>query len=314
MKQVAYLFPGQGAQSVGMGQALAEAFPAARQTFEEADDVLGEALSRVIFSGPDDELRRTHVTQPALLAVSVAALRALHSEGAPDPSFVAGHSLGEYSALVAAGALAFRDALIAVRARGTFMQEAVPEGEGAMAAVLGLEAERIAAEVHAISDAASGAYVAVANYNGPAQTVIAGHRTGVERASAALKQAGARRVLPLPVSAPFHCALMSPVQPRLARVLETMTVSPPTVPIVTCVEARPQQDPVRLRDLLIEQVVSPVRFTEMGAWLLGQGITDFVEVGAGKTLIQILSRIDERPSYHHTGDPASLARCVAALG
>lgn len=316
--KVAFLFPGQGAQAVGMGKTLLERSAAARQTYAEADDALGFALSNVILEGPADELKRTATTQPAIVTTSIAAWRALEEAGAfasLTPSFAAGHSLGEYAALVAAGSLSFADAVRAVRARGTFMQEAVPEGVGAMAAVLGLDADSIRAVVAEVSTPE--AYVACANFNGPEQTVIAGTVAGVDAAAAALKAKGAKRVMPLPVSAPFHCALMKPVQPRLDDVLGGLSISAPRFPIVTNVEAAPNSDGGRVRALLVEQVTAPVRFTEITTTLFAQGVTTFVEVGPGKALIGMVKRT---PGFDaatmkllNVEDAASLDATVAAL-
>jgi [acyl-carrier-protein] S-malonyltransferase len=313
----ALLFPGQGAQAVGMGRELLEASPAARQTFAEADEALGFALSRVILDGPADELKRTAITQPAIVTMSVAAHRALVERGAfshRTPAFAAGHSLGEYAALVAAGALDFAAAVRAVRARGTFMQEAVPEGQGAMAAVLGLDADAIRAAVQDVCT--DDEWVACANFNGPEQTVIAGTTKGVEAATAALKAKGARRVLPLPVSAPFHCRLMAPVQPRLDDVLGGISFRAPSFPIVTNVEAAPNADPTRIRPLLIEQVTAPVRFTEIGRFLVDAGVGSFIEVGPGKALIGMIKRLPGLPEgarLLNVEDPKSLDATLAAL-
>lgn len=288
---LALLFPGQGAQAVGMGRELIAASTAAKRTFDEADDALGFALSKVILEGPADDLKRTAITQPAIVTVSVAAHRALQERGAfsaTAPAFATGHSLGEYAALVAAGAIDFAAAVKAVRARGTFMQEAVPEGQGAMAAVLGMDADTIRAVVDEASS--DDAYVACANFNGPEQTVIAGTVKGVENAAAALKAKGAKRVLPLPVSAPFHCRLMAPVKPRLDDVLGAIAFRAPAFPVVTNVEAAPCADAARIRPLLVEQVTAPVRFTEIAAFLVGAGVTTFIEVGPGKTLVGIVKR------------------------
>lgn len=311
VRKTAFLFPGQGAQTVGMGKDLCAHFPAAKRTFEEADEALGENFSRLIWDGPHEELLRTANTQPAILTASVAAWRAYQEEGGAPADFVAGHSLGEYSALVASGAMPFQDAVRAARARGNFMQEAVPEGEGAMAAVLGLDADAIAQVLAGVSEPESQHYVAVANYNGPAQTVIAGHRAAVDAAAVALKSAGARRVLPLPVSAPFHSALMRPVQARLQAVLAGIPLGPLSVPVVTNVEAVANADAARVKDLLIEQVVAPVRFTEMGEYLFAQGVTHFVEFGPGKTLVNILKRMAGDASYANVEDEPSLRQATS---
>jgi [acyl-carrier-protein] S-malonyltransferase len=315
---VALLFPGQGAQAPGMGKELIASSPAARRTFEEADDALGFALSKVILDGPADELKRTPVTQPAIVTVAVAAYRALHERGAlssTPPQFAAGHSLGEYAALVAADALDFAAAVKAVRARGTFMQEAVPEGQGAMAAVLGLDADTIRAVVDETST--DDAYVACANFNGPEQTVIAGTADGVANAIAALKGRGARRILPLPVSAPFHCQLMAPVKPRLDDVLGAVGFRTPRFPIVSNVEAAPCEDAARIRSLLVEQVTAPVRFTEIAAFFVQAGVTTFVELGPGRTLVGIVKRLPGLPDgarLLNVDDDRSLAATLAALG
>lgn len=322
---VALLFPGQGSQAVGMGKALCEVSAAARATFAEADDALGEKLSTLIFEGPADDLKRTANTQPAIVTMSVAVMRALEERGAfatSTPSFAAGHSLGEYAALVAAGALSFQDAVRAVRARGSFMQDAVPEGVGAMGAVLGLGADAIREVIAAVSgpadeDHSTSTYVACANFNGPEQTVIAGTKAGVEKATAALKEKGARRVMPLPVSAPFHCALMAPVQPRLEAVLAPLAVAAPAFPIVTNVEAAPNTDASRVKALLLEQVTAPVRFTEILERLMHDGARTFVEVGPGKALIGMAKRMPgfnaDEMKLLNVEDPASLDATLAAL-
>src|SRR5256885_6740082 len=247
---IAFVFPGQGSQSVGMGKELYEKFPEAKAVFDAADDALGEKLGKLCFEGPEGALKLTANTQPAILTVSVAAHAVFSKRFGKSPAFVAGHSLGEYSALVAAGALALPDAVRSVRARGTFMQEAVPPGVGAMSAVLGLAPEK----VKEICDAeAKGEVLQPANYNEPGQTVIAGHAAAVERAGAKLKEAGAKRVLPLPVSAPFHCALMEPVKARLDAVLSKLQFKAPSVPVITNVEAKPNSDAARIRPLLVSQ-------------------------------------------------------------
>lgn len=285
---VAFLFPGQGSQAVGMGKDLAAQFRVAQEAFREADDVLGFALSKLCFEGPLDELTLTANTQPALLATSSAIARVLTTELGLHPSWVAGHSLGEFSALVAAGALAFADAVRVVRERGTAMQEAVPAGVGSMAAVLGLDA----VEVEALCREAAGTQVvSPANLNGGGQIVIAGHREAVERATILAKDRGAKRVLPLAVSAPFHCALMEPAARRLQNVLADITVSPPRIPVITNVEARANTDAGRIKELLVRQVVSPVRWQESVEELARLGCTAAVEAGPGKTLSALVKRI-----------------------
>ncbi|MGB9610148.1 MAG: ACP S-malonyltransferase, partial [Bryobacteraceae bacterium] len=258
MSDIAFLFPGQGSQAVGMGKALADTWPVARQVFEEADDVLGFPISRLCFEGPEEELRLTENTQPALLTVSIAALRVLEQEGFR-PSYVAGHSLGEYSALVAAGSLAFRDAVRLVRNRGRYMQEAVPPGVGAMAAVLRPPMDRLE---QILAEAAQGEVVTAANFNSPEQVVIAGHAGAVARASEALKEAGARRVVPLPVSAPFHCPLMQPAQQRLKTDLDATAFADLAVPLVNNVDARLVTTGAEARDGLHRQVSGAVRWTD----------------------------------------------------
>jgi [acyl-carrier-protein] S-malonyltransferase len=310
MTETAFLFPGQGSQAAGMGKALCEAFPEARAVFQAVDDALGESLSSLCFNGPESELSLTRNTQPAILAVSVAA-HAVWAARAPGAGFVAGHSLGEYSALVAAGSLSLADAVRAVRARGTFMQEAVPAGTGAMAAVLGLDAEVV---TRVCAEAAEGQVVSPANFNSPEQTVIAGHAEAVERASALLKAAGAKRVVPLPVSAPFHCALMEPVKPRLADVLAGSSVETPRIPVVTNVEARPNAQAARVVPLLLAQVSAPVRWVESVETLVQAGVSRVVELGPGRVLGGLVRRIDRGVEVLNVEDVASLEESLALVG
>jgi [acyl-carrier-protein] S-malonyltransferase len=307
---LAFVFPGQGSQSVGMGRDLAENFPEAKAVFDAADAALGEPLSRLCFEGPEDALKLTANTQPAILTVSVAAWEVFRRRAPAAPAFVAGHSLGEYSALVAAGALSLADAVRAVRARGTFMQEAVPAGVGAMSAVLGLPPERVAEVCAAASE---GEVVAPANFNSPEQTVIAGHAAAVERAGARLKEAGAKRVLPLPVSAPFHCSLMDPVKPRLAAVLAGLQVGAPGVPVVSNVEARPNADAARVVPLLLEQVSHTVRWVETVEQLAALGVTRVVELGPGKVLCGLVKRIRKDVECFNVEDSGSLAKALEGV-
>jgi [acyl-carrier-protein] S-malonyltransferase len=292
-----------------MGRALVEAFPEARATFAEADEALGFSLSRLCFEGPEAELELTANTQPAVLVTSVAAWRALESRGAR-PDWVAGHSLGEYSALVAAGALELKDAVVAVRHRGQYMQEAVPAGEGAMAAILGLELPSVA---QACRDAAQGQVVSSANMNAPGQVVIAGHRAAVDRAVEACRAAGARKAVRLAVSAPFHCALMAPAQQRLAIDLARLPFRNPAVPLVNNADARIVRTAEQCREGLVRQVSAPVRWQEGVELLARQGVTTFVEVGPGAVLSGLVNRIARGVKVAHVGDPASLEKTLAAL-
>ncbi|MBU8899147.1 [acyl-carrier-protein] S-malonyltransferase [Corallococcus sp. H22C18031201] len=310
MSKVAFVFPGQGSQVVGMGKDLYEAFPEARAVFDAVDDALGEKLSTTCFEGPEEALKLTANTQPAILTVSLA-VHAVFSKRGPAPAFVAGHSLGEYSALVAAGAMGLADAARAVRARGTFMQEAVPAGVGAMAAVLGLAPDKVKAACDA---AAQGQVVSPANYNSPEQTVIAGDAAAVERAGVLCKDAGAKKVMPLPVSAPFHCALMDPVKPRLAEVLGRVSLSAPRVPVVTNVEARPNSDVARVVPLLLEQVSAPVRWIECVEALHAEGVTRVIELGPGKVLCGLVKRITKDIETFNVENTATLDKVLAALG
>lgn len=307
---LALVFPGQGSQSVGMGRDLAARFPEARLALEEADAALDFPLSKLCFDGPEDELRRTENTQPAILAVSIAAHRALAARVALAPAMAAGHSLGEYSALVAAGALSFADALRVVRARGGFMQAAVPERVGAMAAVLGLSSELVA---EACREAAQGEIVAPANMNAADQTVLSGVAAAVERAGAACKARGAKRVLPLPVSAPFHCALMEPARKRMAVVLGHVTLRAPVYPVVSNVLASPVQDAERIKALLLEQIVAPVRWHESVVSMSQAGVRTFVELGPGKVLSGLLRRATQGAQVLNVEDGASLDAALLAL-
>ena len=300
---IAFIFPGQGAQAVGMGRALADAFPICRETFDEADAALGAPLSRVIFEGPDDQLTLTENTQPAILTVSTAAARFLASRGLR-PAFVAGHSLGEYSANVAAGTFAFGDALRLVQRRGRYMQEAVPAGEGAMAAILGLDADRV---TQACADAANGEVVSPANMNGGGQVVIAGTRDAVARAAARAKELGARRVVPLSVSAPFHCALMKPAEDRLAPELRAIQTQRPRVPIVANVDAELKRDASAAIEALVQQVSSPVRWEAVVRRLASEGVTTYVEVGPGTVLSGLVRKIHREATVLNFGSPDDLA-------
>jgi [acyl-carrier-protein] S-malonyltransferase len=285
-----------------MGQALAETFPECRAVFDEADRALGEPLSRVCFEGPEDQLRLTENTQPAILTVSVAAARLLASRGIA-PAMAAGHSLGEYSAHVAAGTLTFADAVRVVRRRGRYMQEAVPVGQGAMSAILGLDTEAVA---RACTEAADGEVVAPANLNSPGQVVIAGTAAAVARAGERAKALGAKRVVPLPVSAPFHCALMQPAQDRLAPELRALTVKSPSVPVVANVDAQPKTDAPSAIDALVHQVSAPVRWEEVVQSLASAGIRAYVEVGPGTVLSGLVRKIDRKARVANLEVPSDL--------
>jgi [acyl-carrier-protein] S-malonyltransferase len=308
-RRFAFVFPGQGSQKVGMGRALAEAYAVCRETFAEADDALGEPLSRLCFEGPDDQLTLTENTQPALLCVSVAASRLLMSKG-HQPAFVAGHSLGEYSAHVAAGTLAFADALRIVRRRGRYMQEAVPVGTGAMAAILGLDVETVA---RACEEAAEGEVVSPANLNGPGQVSIAGTKAAVARASERAKAAGAKRIVPLQVSAPFHCALMKPAEERLAPELRALPATDPRIPIVANVDAEPKHTARDGIEALIVQVSASVRWEGVVRRLASEGVTTYVEVGPGTVLSGLVRKIHRDASIASFGAPDDLAAVEALL-
>lgn len=302
---VAYVFPGQGSQYSGMGKDLAENFSVAKRVFEEANDALGFDLAGLCFSGAEDELKLTANTQPAILTASIAALRVLEQEVEMIPAYTAGHSLGEYSALVAAGVIAFADAVRIVRQRGTFMQDAVPAGLGAMAAVMGIDRE----ELEQLCDVAAEAeVVAPANYNSPGQIVIAGHAAAVDRAITLAKARGAKRALALPVSAPFHSALMAPAAQRLEEVLAPIRLSAFACPVVSNVEAVPYQVLAKVKPLLVEQVCAPVRWEESVLKLQALQVETYVEIGPGKVLSGLIKRIDSAATIQNIGDIQSLAK------
>lgn len=308
--KIAFIFPGQGSQTVGMGKELFDKCPIARQTFEEADDALGYKLSQVCFGGPEEQLRLTEITQPAILTISVAALRVL--EGCvPKPSFVAGHSLGEYSAHVASGTMTFADAVRTVRNRGKYMQEAVPVGVGAMAAILGMELEKVAA---VCQDAAQGEVCAPANINSPEQIVISGNTAAVERGTKLADERGAKRAKILPVSAPFHCALMKPAQDRLEADLNNLKMRKPVYPVVCNVEASLVSDELRARETLVAQVTGAVKWEQSMRLLIESGAETFVEIGPGKVLCGLMRQIDRSKTCLNVADDASLAKALEQIG
>ena len=299
----AFIFPGQGAQAIGMGKAFADEYPAAKAVFEEVDDALGEKLSALIWEGDKDELTLTQNAQPALMVTSMAAMAALQTEGVSieQADFVAGHSLGEYSALCAAGALTLADTARLLRIRGKAMQEAVPVGQGAMAALLGLD---FAAAMKVAEEAAQGEICQAANDNDPSQVVVSGHKGAVERACVLAKEAGAKRAMLLPVSAPFHCALMQPAADVMAAALADVTISAPKVPLIANVIAEATSDPDQIRDLLVQQVTGSVRWRESMLWASAQGVGEAYEIGAGKALSGMIRRIDRAIACTAVNDPA----------
>ena len=300
---IAFLFPGQGSQHAGMGRDLAENFPVARQVFQEANDALGFDLASLCFNGPEEDLKLTANTQPAILTTSIAALRVLETETGIAPNCAAGHSLGEYSALVCAGALNFADAVRIVRQRGTFMQEAVPVGTGAMAAILGLDQETLE---RVCQDAARGQVVSPANFNSAGQVVIAGNTEAVDRAMNLAKEHGAKRALPLPVSAPFHCRLMIPAGERLADVLAGIKVGDMTVPVITNVEATPNQDALRVCQLLVDQVSAPVLWEDTIACMIELGVERYIEIGPGKVLAGLVKRMAKDSTIQNVQNVADI--------
>jgi [acyl-carrier-protein] S-malonyltransferase len=309
---IAFVFPGQGAQQVGMGRALADEFKACRDVFDEADVALNELLSTLCFEGPEDRLLLTENTQPAILATSVAIARLVESEGV-QPSFAAGHSLGEYSAHVIAETFSFADALKTVRRRGRYMQEAVPVGEGAMAAILGLDAAAVTAACDQAATEMPARVVSPANLNAPGQIVIAGHADAVARAGELARARGAKRVIPLNVSAPFHCALMKPAEDRLAIDFQSLTVRNPRIPVVANVDAEPKRGASAAIDALIRQVSAPVRWQECVTRLIAEGVTTFVELGPGTVLAGLIKKTDRRVTVLSIGDVEGLAAARAQL-
>ncbi len=307
--QAALLFPGQGSQAVGMGKALAEAFPVAREVFAAADDALGFALSKLCWEGPADELTLTANTQPAILTTSYAAWRVVETECGVQPVAALGHSLGEYSALAAAGALGFADAVRLVRLRGQAMQEAVPAGQGAMAALLGLEADAVRA---LCEEVAQGEVCSAANLNGGGQIVVAGTKAAIDRVLATAKSKGAKRAVPLAVSAPFHCALMQPAADRLAIALQDVKINALRFPVIANVDAQPNQDAGRVAALLVKQVTAPVRFEECGLALAALGATRALELGAGTVLAGLMKRIAASVVVTSVGDPAAVTALKGA--
>lgn len=308
MSKTSFIFPGQGSQYAGMGKELAITFDMAKKTFDEADDTLGFKLSDLCFNGPEEDLKLTFNTQPAILTASVAVLRVVQAETGLIADYVAGHSLGEYSALVCSGAISLADAVRTVRARGTFMQEAVPVGVGAMAAMLSIEVEELAA---ICEEAAQGEVVSPANFNSPGQIVIAGHATAVARAMEIAKAKGYRKTMLLPVSAPFHCSLMKPAAERLSQVLDSVSVDRMTLPLITNVEATANQDASKVRGLLVKQVCAPVLWEQSVKEMARLGVSRCVEIGPGKVLSGLVKRISKEISTMSVEDIATLKAATA---
>jgi [acyl-carrier-protein] S-malonyltransferase len=306
---VAFLFPGQGSQAAGMGKELASLYPVAQKTFQEADDALGFSLSQLCFEGPDEKLRMTEITQPAILTCSVAAARVLAEKGIA-PQFVAGHSLGEYSAHVVAGTLSFADAVRTVRNRGKYMQEAVPAGQGAMAAILAMPIDQLQ---QVCADAAQGEVVQPANVNSPDQIVISGANAAVTRAAELAKERGAKRAIMLDVSAPFHCAMMQPAQDRLAKDLQTLTFSNPKVPVISNIDGEPKSAGDASRDALVRQVTGTVQWVGCVQKLIALGARTFVEVGPGKVLTGLMRSIDRAQAAMNVSDEASLQKAISSF-
>ena len=306
---IALIFPGQGSQAVGMGKDLSEKYPVARRTFEEADEALGYKLSQVCFEGPEEQLRLTEITQPAILTTSIAALRVMETQ-TPKPRYVAGHSLGEYAAHVASGTFSFADAVRTVRNRGKYMQQAVPVGVGAMAAILGMDLEKVAA---VCEEAAQGEVCSPANINSPEQIVISGNTAAVERAAKLADDRGAKRAKLLPVSAPFHCALMKPAQDRLKADLDKLPMQKPVYPVACNVEANLVTDDLRARDTLLRQVTGSVKWDQCIHLLIAHGVQTFIEVGPGKVLCGLMRQIDRSKTCLNVSDDTSLTKTLDTL-